>query len=393
MVNLVKKKNNTSERKNEVLQIMNEHLPSINIDETKVGVSNYTQIPFSRLVALGTAFNSLVSVAQNAFNRAGGGSGLYYVNTNGKTMFQKNGENAFIGSLMNKDGTVGGGQARLTQLVCDPTTLFMAATLVNIDKKLDTITKMQQKMMDFLEQKEKSVLKGNLNFLNDVFNNYKYNWNKDIYKQNSHKAAMEIRQDAEAKIVFYREQIISNINNKLFIHSDISVNRQIQVMQDQFKDYQLALYLLAFSSFVEVIMLENYNAEYLKGISEKLESYSVKYRELYDQCCKEIESYSTSSIENSVISGLSTTSKAVGHFFGNIPGLNNTKIDKNLISTGDKLKEFGSSKIKSKMEQLIEDKDSVVKPFVENITLLNNLHNKPIQLLIDKDNLYMSPVA
>lgn len=393
MVNLVKKKNNTSERTNEVLRTMNEHLSTIKTEETKVGVSNYTQLSFSRLVALGTAFNPLVSAAQSVFNMAGGGSGLYYVDTGGKTMFQKNGENAFIGSLMKNNGAVGGGQARIKPLVCDPTTLFVAAALANIDKKLDTITQMQQKMMDFLEQKEKSVLKGNLNFLSDVFNNYKYNWNKDIYKQNSHKVAMEIRQDAEAKIIFYREQIISNINNKCFIHFDQIVNQQIQVMQDQFKDYQLALYLLAFSSFVEVIMLENYNEEYLNGISKKIESYSLKYSELYNQCCKEVESYSTSSVENSVIKGLSNTSKAIGHFFGFVPGLNNTQVDKNLISAGEQLQEFGDSKVKRQMEQLVEDQSSVVKPFIDNINVMNDLHNKPVQLMIDKDNIYISTVA
>ena len=31
---------------------------------------------------------------------------------------------------------------------------------------------MQQEMMDFLVQKEKAELKGNLTFLYDVFNNY-----------------------------------------------------------------------------------------------------------------------------------------------------------------------------------------------------------------------------
>ena len=67
------------------------------------------------------------------------------------------------------------------------------------------------------------------------------------------------------------------------IHSDQTVNKQLQAVQDQFKDYQLALYTLAFSSFLDVMLVGNYDKEYLSSISEKLDDYSMKYRELYTQ--------------------------------------------------------------------------------------------------------------
>lgn len=99
-------------------------------------------------------------------------------------------------------------------LAFDPTMLFMAAALANIDKKLDSIKEMQQEMMDFLVQKEKAELKGNLTFLYDVFNNYKYNWNNEMYKNSNHTMVLAIKKEAEAKIVFYREQIIAKVNKK-----------------------------------------------------------------------------------------------------------------------------------------------------------------------------------
>ena len=114
-----------------------------------MGVSDYAKLPVSRLAALGTAFESLAAAVQTAVNGAGG-SGLYYVDTAGKTMFQINETNNFIGSLK----TVGGGQAQMIPFACDPTMLFMAVALANIDKKLDTIKEMQQEMMDFLIRKE-----------------------------------------------------------------------------------------------------------------------------------------------------------------------------------------------------------------------------------------------
>ncbi|MBQ8804326.1 MAG: hypothetical protein IJZ53_11875 [Tyzzerella sp.] len=379
-------------RKNEVLELMNDFSLNPLLEETQVGVSNYTQLPVTRLAAMGTAFQPLATAVQTAITGAGG-SGLYYVNTAGKTMFQMKGTSNYVGSLKTTVGTVGGGQAQMTPLACDPTMLFMAAALANIDKKLDAIKEMQQEMMDFLVRKEKSELKGNLTFLYDVYHDYKYNWNNEMYKNNSHIKVLDIRQDAEAKILFYREQIIEKVNKRTFFHSDQTVNKQLEQVQDQFKDYQLALYLLAFSSFIEVMLLENYDKEYLAGISSKLENYSLKYRELYSKCFDEIEKYSLSSVQSSVLKGLSKTSKVVGKFVEKIPVVSNTQIDETLISTSDKLDNFGTEKTRKQMQKLIERQSNFIRPFIDNINVVNELHNNPVQLLVDENNLYIATIG
>ena len=226
---------------NEIMAMMNDASLCPLLEETKVGVSNYTKLPVTRLATMGTAFQPLTTAVQTAVTGAGG-SGLYYVNTAGKTMFQMKETGNFIGSLKTSAGLVGGGQAQMMPLAFDPTMLFMAAALANIDKKLDSIKEMQQEMMDFLVQKEKAELKGNLTFLYDVFNNYKYNWNNEMYKNSNHTMVLAIKKEAEAKIVFYREQIIAKVNKKFLIHSDQTVNKQLQAVQDQFKDYHRKLF-------------------------------------------------------------------------------------------------------------------------------------------------------
>ncbi len=357
-----------------------------------VVVSNYTPLPLSRLTAYGTAFQPLATAIQTAVNGAGG-SGIYYVNTAGKTMFQMKGTNKFIGSLQTSAGMVGGGQAQMTPLACDPTMIFMAAALANIDKKLDTIQDMQKEMMDFLVQKEKADLKGNLNFLFDVFNNYKYNWNNEMYKNSNHIKVLDIRQEAEKKIAFYREQIIAKVNKKSFIHSDQTVNKQLQAVQDQFKDYQLSLYLLGFSSFLEVMLLGNFDANYLTGISDKLEKYSLNYRELYTKCYDEIESYSSTSVQSSMLKGIAKASTSVGKFVEKIPVISKGQADEALIAAGDKLDELNAGKLRKQMSSLIEHQSNSIRPFIENIDTVNELCNKPVQLLVDKENLYISTIA
>lgn len=318
---------------------------------------------------------------------------MYYVNTAGKTMFQMKETGNFIGSLKTSAGLVGGGQAQIMPLAFDPTMLFMAAALANIDKKLDSIKEMQQEMMDFLVQKEKAELKGNLTFLYDVFNNYKYNWNNEMYKNSNHTMVLAIKKEAEAKIVFYREQIIAKVNKKSLIHSDQTVNKQLQAVQDQFKDYQLALYTLAFSSFLDVMLVGNYDKEYLSGISGKLDDYSMKYRELYTQCYEEISGYSSTSIQSSLLKGLSKTTKAVGKIVERIPVVGDTQANETLIAAGEKLGDIGTEKIRKQMRQLIERQSNFVRPFIDNIDTVNRLNNNPVQLLVDKDNLYIATIA
>ena len=388
-MDVIKKDN---ERDNRIIAMMNDASLCPVLEESKVGVSDYTKLPMSRLAALGTAFEPLAAAVQTAVSGAGG-SGLYYVDTAGKTMFQMNGTNNFIGSLKTVGGMVGGGQVQMIPFACDPTMLFMAAALANIDKKLDTIKEMQQEMMDFLIRKEKSELKGNLNFLYDVFNNYKYNWDNDRYKSSNHTMVLHVRKEAEAKIILYREQIIAKVNKKSLIHSDKMVDKQLQAVQDQFKDYQLALYMLAFSSFLDVMLLGNYNKEYLSGISAKLDDYSIKYKELYTQCYEEIFEYSSSSVESSIQKKISKTTSAVGKFAEKIPVIEKTQIDETLIARGDKLDDKVTEKVHGQMKQLIEQQGNFVRPFIDNIDAINRLNNDPVQLVVDKDNLYIATIS
>lgn len=375
-----------------IMQMMSDSSAFPKLKESEVGVANYTPLSLSRLAAYGTAFQPLTTAIQTAV-RGAGGSGIYYVNTAGKTMFQMKGTKKFIGSLQTPTGMVGGGQAQMTPLACDPTMLFMAAALANIDKKLDTIQNMQQEMMDFLVQKEKADLRGNLNFLLDIFNNYKYNWNNETYKTNNHIKVLDIRQEAEKKIAFYREQIIAKVNKKSLIHSDQTVNKQLQMVQDQFKDYQLALYLLGFSSFLEVMLLGNFDSDYLSSVSEKLDTYSLKYRELYTKCYDEIEGYSSTSVQSSMLKGIAKASTSVGKFVEKIPVVSKGQADEALIAAGEKLEEFNTDKLRKQMSSLIEHQSNAVRPFIENIDTVNELCNKPVKLLVDKDNLYIATTA
>lgn len=167
----------------------------------------------------------------------------------------------------------------------------------------------------------------------------------------------------------------------------------MKIVQDKFKDYQLALYTLALSTFLDVMLVGNYNKEYLSDISAKLDAYSMKYRELYTQCYEEISGYSSTSIQSSLLKGLSKTTVAVGKIVEKIPVVGDTQADETLIAAGDKLNDIGIEKVYKQMKQLIERQSNFVRPFIENIDTINRLSNKPVQLVVDKDNLYIGTIV
>lgn len=382
--------NELDKRREASLQAMMdvEYLPVV--PELDLAMSTATKIPLANLSALGVAFQPLTSAIQTAVSGAGG-SGIYFVNTMGKQMFTTGGE--FIGSLKSATGMVGGGQARMTALACDPTMLFMAAALMNIEKKLDTIQETQEEILEFLEEKERAVLQGNLNVLGDVITNFKYNWDNQTYKSNKHILVQQIKKETEASIILYRDQIAKKLKKRSFIHSDQEVKGMLKKLQAQFNDYQLALYLYSYSTFLEVMLLGNFSEGYLDSVEQRISEYSLQYRTLYTECYNLMEDYSMSSIQAGVLSGLAVASKFMGKTIAKVPVISNSQLDENLIEAGSKLDKHGSKRATLALEGLAQTRMSVTLPFVENIRAVNNLYNKPVTYLFDSENVYVQQIT
>ena len=361
------------------------------VPELDLAMSSSDKISLANLSALGVAFQPLTSAIQMAVSGVGG-SGVYFVNTMGKQMFTTGGTE-FIGSLKSATGKVGGGQARMTALPCDPTMLFMAAALMNIEKKLDAIQETQKEILDFLEEKERAVLQGNLNVLGDVMTNFKYNWDNQTYKNNKHILVQQIKKEAEASIILYRDQIAKKMKKRSFIHSDQEVKGILKKLEEQFKDYQLALYLYSYSTFLEVMLLGNFGEGYLNSIEQQISEYSLQYRTLYTECYDIMERYSKTSIQAGVLSGLAVASKFMGETIAKVPVISNSQLDENLIEAGSKLDRHGDKRATTALESLAQTRISVTLPFVENIRSINELYNKPVLYLVDSENIYIQQIA
>lgn len=385
-------------KNNEAISMMlqMEYIPSVN--DEKINTQQYIKFPLSKLSALGVGFSNL-SESTRTITQSINVDGLYRgVLPKGATKLAqaKDGTGA-LGSAFDSNNKLIG-QARwieqdsvtqVTTMPYNPTMLFMAATLMSIDKKLDNIQETQQEIIEFLEQKEKSNLKGNLDTLSDVLNNYKYNWDNEKYKTNKHILVQSIKHDAYKSIDFHQNQISEKLKKQSLLHSDQSVKNKMKKIYSKFKDYQLALYIFSFASFIEVMLLGNFNSEYLNSISRQIESLSLKYRELYTECYNRIEGYASTSVESHLLNGLAEISKASGKLIAKVPVVSKSEIDDVLMETSERLEKFESNKTNKTLRNFTDARSSQVRLFIDNINTVNKLYNEPLEFLIDKEYIYI----
>lgn len=375
-------------RKNELIKAMIATELTLPVVQEELAFQTYSKIPLSRVTALGTGLDPVAAAVQQVVSNGQAVSGYYKVTIpSGTHLASFKDGTGFLGTAMGETGIAG--QARLNPLVCDPTMLLVAATLANIDKKLDTIQETQQEMLDFIVQKEKSALKGDLDFLMDIYNNYKFNWDSEKYKTANHIKVLDIRQNAGRSIDFYREQIKKRISKRAFMHSDQDVKKQLALVQDEFKEYQLAMYLYGFGYFLEVLLQENFDAAYLEAISKKMEDMSFRYRELYSMAYEQIEGYTKSSLQSKFVSGLSAMNKVAGEAIAKIPVISKSQIDETLIEAGEKLGAYKERRVTTTMHRLVDRQSSCVRPFIDNIDMVNRMYNQPITLIFNEENLYL----
>ena len=242
-------------------------------------------------------------------------------------------------------------------------------------------------------RQHRAELKGNLLFLSGVLQDYKYNWNNEKYKNTNYVKVLDIKQSAEQKVVLCREQVLFKSKKFSLFHSDREVKKHLQTIEYALQDYQLAVYLYSFSSFLAVMLLENFQKDFLSAVKEKIEAYSFQYRELYTECYNQIEQHLKTSVQFQLLKGLSTVSSAAGKAIEKVPLISKSQIDEVLIDTGDRFSNFGNRRTFRAMQSLVDKQSSYVTPFIESINTVNELYNNSLEIVFDHQNLYIDTIT
>lgn len=378
-----------------------EYYPVTENEEVKA--DKYVKIPLSEISAFGVAFSSLPesfrTIAQTI--NTGGGQQLYKAvfpsGVSGHLAEFKNGS-GYLGTIMNSNGIVG--QARLipagasaakisTVVPYDPTMIFMAVALASVNHKLESIQETQQKIINFLAQSNEAQLRTDLQNLADVQNNYKYNCDNEKYVSSKLNLVQDIKREAKKNIDFYQVQIKEILDKKQIIHRNQDTKDKLKKIISKFQYYHLAVYLYSFSTFLEVMLLGNFNAEYLKNVVNDIKERAGDYQSLYDDCYEQIEKHANASIESKLVKGVSHFDKVTGEAVAKMPIISKTLIDETLIGASDLIDDFDAKKIDKILGQFNNQSSSGIEVFIENINTVNYLYNKPIQLIFDQDNIYL----
>lgn len=121
------------------------------------------------------------------------------------------------------------------------------------------------------------------------------------------------------------------------LSSDQEVKKLQSKMLKNFEDCQLAVYSYAFSAFVEVLLLENFDAGYLDAVTNKIQTYSITYRELYTKVYDILTLHGERTIQNQLLKGLAGINKIAGQQIEKIPLISKSQLDESLIAAGKKL--------------------------------------------------------
>ena len=370
---------------NEVVQL----LESVDFnDEVDLKRRGIEKLPWNRLLTLGAGVGHILESLTGE-----GKSGLYYVDTAGKIMFNKKGSSAKIGSLMTEGGIVGGGQAKLYPVPFDPVILVVMASLYMIDKKADEIKAGQKEILEFLQLKERAKIEADLKDLSDILNNYKYNYDNEKYKTNKHIIVQNFKNESWQSMFIIREEIQNVLQKRKLIYDNKKIKKLLSEVSSLFEEYKKSLFLYGYSSFVETLLLENFNGDYLQSVKDYILEQSFVYRELYTDSYDVLEKFSKTSVESGLVIGVSKMSTLMGKAIEKMPVISDTQLDENLIKSGDKIKECSDKYVFDVMGNFINLKNPGVSVFADNIQVLKDLHDEKTQYFIDQDCMYVRMMA
>ena len=152
----------------------------------------------------------------------------------------------------------------------------------------------------------------------------------------------------------------------------------------------MAVYIYALSSYEDVILTDNRNADYLNTVVVRIESSSNEYRNVYSKAYTYLEEYVKGSGEQWLLKGLGIATKGLGEGINKIPVINNLQVDEKLVDVGNNLVEINQDFNENQLKKLLNKQKVAIRPFVENIELMKHMYNDEIKIGFDGDNIYLA---
>lgn len=375
------------------------------LTQERVDVSGAIKLPLDRIPQLGVAFASLPSMFRTVTNTVSVPTLLQATDKFGNPL-----DPSILYSFKDGSGLTGGyrdavkgfGQARfhvvegdiatsVTQVPYDPTSLFMAAAIAQINQKLDSIQESVDEMFEYMRQRDKANMRGNLKTLADILNGYGLNYGNATYMANTHMKVLDIKQSSAQDMELFRSQAQADLKKKGFIEVRDGLSRRLDKVLDYLKDCQLATYIHAFSLFLEPMLAQNFEPAKLADAAAKIEADSLAYRELYTECYNALEAGTADTVDSALLGGIASAGKLLGHAIAKTPVGEHTLIDEALEGAGEDIGRFNDRQSEKLLEKLHQAKTPDVAPFKQSVKEIDTLYNRPTQIAVDAENVYILP--
>jgi len=178
------------------------------------------------------------------------------------------------------------------------------------------------------------------------------------------------------------------LSKKKFVR--LNTEKELGDIQNKFRYYRLALYLYAFASFLDVMLLENYDASYLNSITDRIKDYSKEYESFHSKSVEGVGEIAESSIQSRVLQGVSIAGGFLGKQIAKIPDKGNKiTIDDFLIKETDKMWQKQKEAAVRTMDDFSSSGKNGALMFADKIDLVNKLYNEPIRIYFDSKNIYL----
>ena len=278
---------------------------------------------------------------------------------------------------------------KLTPVPVDPVSLVMAAALVAIDKRLDTVQAAQAEILDFLQAQNEAALRADLLTLSDVMQDYRFNWDNPTFCTNKHLQVQEIRRSAEKNLLLYQRQAETALAQVKKHPTDDAQRRCLADVGAGFHYYRMSVYLYAFASFLEATLLGNFRSDYLENVRRKVETHDAQYQAFYAACYDRVAEIASSSAETQAILRFAGAQKAVGSFLGKIPGVRRGQLDEGLQAAGERLEDLETQRTEAILDAFRIHSESGAGLFLEKLKAMDRLFNDETEYILDGENLFV----
>ncbi|WP_025730841.1 hypothetical protein [Atopobacter phocae] len=357
-------------------------------------------IPIAELASFGSTIAEFVPQFRTMTNSTTKNSPkkLYeVVNQADEYFLQKGKDGNYWGSLRGPKGEkvfakwreVSPNVTSTTVMPINPATFLMAAAIFSLDKKMDKMIEIEEKILSFLEIEQESEVEADVEMLKNIMSKYKTNWDNEHFVSNNHKLVIDIQRAALKNINRYQKNLNNNLKGNSWLSTQIKIHSKLTDLQKQFNYYRLSVYTYALASLLEILLSGNFDEQYIVELKKEINSHALNYRKIFSDCSIQLERLSKKAVEINVLKGIGSVSKTIGEVIGSIPMIKEGPVDELLQNSGKQMQENASVIEEKSIKKFASLNNPGTTIFLEEMDQIIKIYHHTSEIYFDDNKVYL----